>query len=94
MILVFSGAILALFGILLISPTLFTNYGLIKEFPDSDQKFIEEGSYKVTDRKLTNNERDKVIFPNDELTYSFKVDNLKNFPTVLDYHRIFSGRST
>jgi hypothetical protein len=89
---VFSSAILIVIWTLLVSPTLYTNYGLIKEFPDSEQKFIEEGSYKVTDRKLTNNERDKVIFPNDELTYSFKVHNLKNFATTLAYQiEFFNG---
>lgn len=92
MLMIFSVMILMLIVTLLVSPTLFTNYGLIKEFPDSQQIFVDEGTYQVTDRKLINNERDKVVFPNDELTYSFKVHNLKNFNTILDYQiEFFKG---
>lgn len=67
----------------------YTGYGLIKEFPDSNQKFFDEGSYHVTDRKLTNMIRDKIITPDDELWYSFEVHNLKNFTTNINYELEF-----
>ena len=78
-----------LVGYLQIFLLTFTDYGLIKEFPDSQSKFYDEGEYLVTDRKLTNTERDKVIIPNDELMYSFKVHNLKDYRANIDYELEF-----
>jgi len=53
------GVVIFFVGYLQIILLTYTDYGLIKEFPDSQSKFYDEGEYFVTDRKLTNTERDK-----------------------------------
>jgi len=71
------------------------DYGLIKEFDNIILTSNDhQADYIVTDRKLINTERNQVIFPTDELWYSFKVFNYKNYPTNIDYELQFFKYNT
>lgn len=88
-LLLFFAAILIVMGMMMIIPSFYTNYGVIEEFPDSNQKFVDDGTYQVTNRKLNNAERDDVIIPYDEIRYQFDIHNLKDYPADIYYELEF-----